>query len=165
MCVNNKSFTGSLTIRTFEQRAPGSLLGIYGEQWGYRKRETWLNKKGIEERRGCPLPSPPPSPLLGLPPFLYFLFIQSKRLVPCYFSSCSVNKEIKMGLFRIKRIYFCFNYFQVKSSLSRGDFHSARIASNSARNFAYAAIGIGVGFLVMYIIAMILVFTIVASSN
>lgn len=112
-----------------------------------------------------PTAIPPPSPLLGLPPFLYFLFIQSKRLVPCYFSSCSVNKEIKMGLFRIKRIYFCFNYFQVKSSLSRGDFHSARIASNSARNFAYAAIGIGVGFLVMYIIAMILVFTIVASSN
>lgn len=54
---------------------------------------------------------------------------------------------------------------EVKSSLSRGDFQSARIASNSARNFAYAAIGIGVGFLVMYIIAMILVFTIVASSN
>ncbi|KAM7449747.1 hypothetical protein ABFA07_002414 [Porites harrisoni] len=54
---------------------------------------------------------------------------------------------------------------EVKSSLSRGDFHSARIASNSARNFAYAAIGIGVGFLVMYIIAMVLVFTIVASSN
>ena len=107
----------------------------------------------------------PPVPCLVSPHFYICLFIQSKRLVPGYFSSCSVNKEIKMGLFRIKRIYFCFNYFQVKSSLSRGDFHSARIASNSARNFAYAAIGIGVGFLVMYIIAMILVFTIVASSN
>ena len=37
--VNNKSFTGSLIIGTFEQRAPGSLLGIYGEQWGYRKEK------------------------------------------------------------------------------------------------------------------------------
>ncbi|XP_022783540.1 proline-rich transmembrane protein 1-like isoform X2 [Stylophora pistillata] len=47
---------------------------------------------------------------------------------------------------------------EVRNSMARGDYNSARVASNSARTFSYLAIGLGVSFLVMYIIALIMVF-------
>lgn len=48
---------------------------------GLPQRKTWLNKKGIEEGRGCPLPFPP-SPLLGLPPIFIFAFYSIKEVGP-----------------------------------------------------------------------------------
>lgn len=51
---------------------------------------------------------------------------------------------------------------EVRNALSRGDFNSARIASNSARNLAYTAVGIGVMFVVIYV-ALIMVFLIFSS--
>lgn len=50
-------------------------------------------------------------------------------------------------------------FFQVRNSMARGDYNSARVASNSARTFSYLAIGLGASFFIMYIIALIMVFT------
>lgn len=43
--------------------------------------------------------------------------------------------------------------------MARGDYNAATIASNSARNFAYMAIGLGITFFVMYVIAIVMIFT------
>lgn len=53
---------------------------------------------------------------------------------------------------------------EVRNSIARGDYNSATIASNSARNFAYMAIGLGIAFLVMYIISMVMIFTFLSVS-
>ena len=37
LACKQQELYGPVNYRDFEKRAPGSLLGIYGEQWGYRK--------------------------------------------------------------------------------------------------------------------------------
>ncbi|CAH3144334.1 unnamed protein product [Pocillopora meandrina] len=51
------------------------------------------------------------------------------------------------------------NEASVRNSMACGDYNSARVASNSARTFSYLAIGLGTSFFIMYIIALIMVFT------
>ena len=45
---------------------------------------------------------------------------------------------------------------KVRSAVSRGDFAQAQAASLSARNFAYLSVGLGLAFLILYIIIVVL---------
>ena len=53
LACKQQELYGPLIIGTFEKRAPGSLLGIYGEQWGYRK-ENQVKQEGDWGGKGVP---------------------------------------------------------------------------------------------------------------